>query len=41
MPYNKAIHNRQSIRLQGFDYSQEGSYFVTICSQGHLHYLEK
>ena len=36
MPYNKAIHNRQTIRLQGFDYSQEGSYFITICSQGHL-----
>ena len=35
MPYNKAIHNRQTIRLQGFDYSQEGSYFITICSQGH------
>lgn len=35
MPYNKAIHNRQSIRLQGFDYSQEGSYFITICTQGH------
>lgn len=35
MPYNKAIHNRQSIRLQGFDYSQEGSYFITICTLGH------
>jgi putative transposase len=23
---------RQSIRLQGFDYSQAGAYFVTICS---------
>ncbi len=33
MPYNKAIHNRQSIRLSGFDYSQEGSYFITICTQ--------
>lgn len=32
MPYNKAIHNRQSIRLKGFDYSQEGSYFITICT---------
>lgn len=34
MPYNKAIHNRQSIRLKGFDYSQEGHYFITICTQG-------
>jgi REP element-mobilizing transposase RayT len=34
-----AIHespqrNRRSIRLQGYDYSQAGSYFVTICTQG-------
>lgn len=35
MPYNKAIHNRQSIRLKGFDYSQEGLYFITICTHGH------
>ena len=26
-------HNRRSIRLQGFDYSQAGAYFVTICAQ--------
>jgi len=32
MPYNNAIHNRQSIRLNGFDYSQEGHYFITICT---------
>lgn len=32
MPNNKAVHNRQSIRLVGFDYSQEGSYFITICT---------
>ncbi len=25
------IHNRRTIRLQGYDYSQEGLYFVTIC----------
>jgi len=24
-------HQRRSIRLQGFDYAQEGAYFVTIC----------
>lgn len=36
MPYNKAIHKRQSIRLKEFDYSQEGQYFITICTQGHL-----
>lgn len=29
--YNPKIHNRQSIRLQGFDYSSKGLYFITIC----------
>jgi REP element-mobilizing transposase RayT len=32
MPYNPTIHNRRSIRLQGFDYSETGSYFITICT---------
>lgn len=32
MPFNPAIHNRQSIRLQGYDYSESGSYFITICT---------
>jgi len=26
-------HHRHSLRLQGFDYSQEGAYFVTVCLQ--------
>lgn len=30
MPYNPNIHNRRSIRLKGYDYSQEGLYFITI-----------
>ncbi|MDR0606195.1 MAG: transposase [Bacteroidales bacterium] len=33
MPYNPKIHHRRSIRLKGYDYSQEGLYFVTICVQ--------
>ena len=33
MPYNPDIHHRRSIRLKGYDYSQEGLYFVTICVQ--------
>lgn len=33
MPYNSAIHDRKSIRLQGYDYSKPGLYFVTICCQ--------
>ncbi len=28
--YNPQIHNRQSIRLKGYDYSQAGLYFVTL-----------
>ena len=33
MPYNPVIHHRRSIRLKGYDYSQAGMYFVTICVQ--------
>ncbi|MDP2103666.1 MAG: transposase [Candidatus Gracilibacteria bacterium] len=33
MKYNPHIHNRQTIRLRGYDYSQDGAYFVTICVQ--------
>ena len=32
MPYNPEIHRRRSIRLQGYDYSQAGAYFLTICT---------
>lgn len=31
MKYNPDIHKRHSIRLRGYDYAQEGAYFVTIC----------
>lgn len=31
MFFNPSIHNRRSIRMQGWDYSQAGLYFVTIC----------
>ncbi len=37
MPYNPQIHHRRSIRLKGYDYSQEGLYFITICVQHRLH----
>ncbi len=33
MKYNPKIHHRRSIRLKGYDYSQAGLYFVTICCQ--------
>jgi REP element-mobilizing transposase RayT len=29
--YNPHIHHRKSIRLKGYDYSQAGAYFITIC----------
>ncbi len=32
MTYNPDLHNRQSTRLQEFDYTQAGAYFVTICT---------
>lgn len=34
--YNPAIHHRRSIRLKGYDYSQEGLYFITICCQSKI-----
>jgi REP element-mobilizing transposase RayT len=34
MKYNPEIHHRRSIRLSEFDYSTNGAYFVTICTQG-------
>lgn len=34
--YNPNIHHRRSIRLKGYDYSQEGLYFVTICCQDRI-----
>ena len=32
MKYNPQIHHRRSIRLQGYDYSQNGAYFITLCT---------
>lgn len=42
--YNPNIHHRRSIRLKGYDYSQAGLYFITICCQGRIcrfGYVEK
>jgi hypothetical protein len=33
MAYNPDIHNRQSIRLKGYNYSSPGFYYVTLCTQ--------
>ncbi len=34
MTYNPDIHRRRSIRLKNYDYSQNGAYFITICTHG-------
>ena len=31
--YDRDLHHRRSVRLCGYDYSQAGAYFVTICAQ--------
>jgi len=36
MKYNPTLHHRRSIRLKGYDYSQAGLYFVTICCQNRV-----
>ena len=33
MNYDPDKHHRRSIRMRGYDYSQEGVYFVTVCTQ--------
>jgi putative transposase len=33
MTYNPETHHRRSIRLKGYDYSQSGAYFVTVCAR--------
>ena len=32
MKYDPQKHHRRSIRLKGYDYTQPGAYFVTICT---------
>ena len=31
MPYDPNLHHRRSIRLKGYDYSQSGYYYITLC----------
>ncbi|WP_247653549.1 transposase [Flavobacterium sp. CS20] len=35
--YNPKYHHRRSIRLKGYDYTQEGLYFITLCIQDREH----
>jgi len=34
MTYDPEKHHRRSIRLKGYDYTQPGAYFITICTHG-------
>ena len=38
-PNNPKIHNRRSLRLKGYDYTQNGLYFITICCQDRVHWF--
>jgi len=33
MSYNPDRHHRRSIRIKGYDYSNNGAYYMTICTQ--------
>ncbi len=37
MAFNPNIHHRQSIRMPGYDYSQAGAYFITLCTHQRAH----
>lgn len=37
MKYDPQKHHRRSIRLKGYDYTQPGAYFITICSYQRMH----
>ncbi|MDH5382864.1 MAG: hypothetical protein OEW75_18560, partial [Cyclobacteriaceae bacterium] len=36
MKYDKDKYNRKSIRLKGYNYSQLGMYFITICCKDQI-----
>lgn len=37
MKYDPQKHHRRSIRLKGYDYTQPGAYFITICAHQRQH----
>lgn len=39
--YDPRYHHRRSIRLKGYDYSQEGLYFITLCVKDRAHIFGK
>lgn len=40
MSYDRERHHRRSIRRGGYDYAQDGIYFVTICTQGRVLFFD-
>ena len=38
---NESNYKRRSIRIKGYDYSKEGLYFITICTQNRRNILSK
>ena len=40
LKYDPEINHRKSIRLKGYDYSQDGAYFLTICTHNKEFYFE-
>ena len=40
MKYDPQVHHRRSIRLTGYDYSQPGAYFITICTHNRALFLQ-
>ncbi|HHT9120793.1 MAG TPA: transposase, partial [Candidatus Hypogeohydataceae bacterium YC41] len=41
MKYNPEVHHRRSIRFKGYDYSQNGVYFITVCTHNRKPYFEQ
>lgn len=37
--YDPSRHHRRSIRLQGYDYTQPGAYFLTIVTHDRAHWF--
>jgi len=35
--FDPKIHHRRSIRLKGYDYTQAGAYFITMCAYQRMH----
>lgn len=35
MSYDPSVHHRRSIRIKGYDYTQNGAYFITVCTYRH------